>query len=78
MDISSIALQGLQQADVQLEAAAAGLASSGGNSASPAVDTVGLPSQIVALTSAQTSYAVNVESLKTVDQVQKTLINLLA
>jgi hypothetical protein len=78
MDLSSIALQGLQQADVQLEAAAANLANAGTNTAGPSLDTVDMASQIVALNSAQASVQLNLETLKTIDQVQQNVINLLA
>ena len=76
MDLSSIALQGLQQADAQLEAAVANLASVGANSLGPNLDTVDLASQIVALNSAQDSFTVNLEALKTADQIQQSLLNL--
>lgn len=78
MDLSAIALQGLQQADVQLEAAAANLANAGANFAGPTLDTVDLATQIVALNSAQDAFAVNLDTLKTADQVQQTVLNLLA
>jgi flagellar basal body rod protein FlgC len=78
MDLSAIALQGLQQADVQLEAAAANLANAGANSAGPSLDTVDLATQIVALNSAQNLFAVNLDTLKTADQVQQSVLNLLA
>ena len=78
MDLSAIALQGLQRADVQLEAAAANLAKAGANSAGSSLDTVDLATQIVALNSAQDIFAVNLVTLKTADQVQQTVLNLLA
>jgi flagellar basal body rod protein FlgC len=78
MDLSAIALQGLQQADVQLEAAAVNLANAGANSAGLSLDTVDLAAQIVALNSAQNLFAVNLDTLKTADQVQQSVLNLLA
>ena len=78
MDLSAIALQGLQQADVQLETAASNLANAGANSAGPSLDIVDLASQIVALNSAKTLAQVNLEALKTADQIQKNVLNLIA
>ena len=77
MDASSIALQGLQQADIQLETAAARIASFGANSSDDAtLDVVDLSAEIVALMSAQNAFAVNLATLKTVNQMQKNLIDL--
>jgi flagellar hook protein FlgE len=74
MDISAIALQGLDQASAQLEAAAAQIASAGAASPDGAnLDTVNLSTQMVALMSAQTLFAANLATLKTSDQMQKTL-----
>jgi len=79
MDLSAIALQGLSQAEVQLDAAASGLATAGAASPNGAnLDVVDLSSQIVALTSAQTAFAIDLATLKTADQVQENLINLTA
>ena len=78
MDLSAIALQGLQQADVQLETAASNLANAGANSTGPSLDIVDLASQIVALNSAKTLAQVNLEALKTADQIQKNVLNLIA
>jgi flagellar hook protein FlgE len=77
MDPSSIALQGLQQADVQLEAAAARIASTGGNSPdSTNLDVVHLSAEMVALMSAQNLFDVNLATLKTTDQMQKSVVDL--
>ena len=79
MDPSSIALQGLQQAEVQLNAAAARLANAGGTPSSGAnLDVVDLSAEMVALMSAQTMLSVNVATLKTADQMQKSLIDVTA
>jgi len=79
MDPSSIALQGLQLAEVQLNAAAARLADAGGASPNGAnLDVVDLSQDLVALIAAQTSFSVNVATLKTADQMQKSLIDLTA
>jgi len=74
MDISSIALQGLQQAAVQLESAAAKIADAGASSAG--VDAVDLSAETVALTSAQVQYDANLATLKTADQVEQNLVKL--
>ena len=72
MDPSSIALQGLQQAEVQLEAAANSSASAGGASPSGAnLDVVDLSAEMVALMTAQNQVAVNLATLKAVDHIQQ-------
>lgn len=79
MDPSSIALGGLQQAEVQLNSAATELANAG--TASPNgvnLDVVDLSAEMVALMSAQTMFSVNIATLKTADQMQKALIDLKA
>ena len=79
MDLSAIALQGLAQADVQLNAAASTLATAG--AASPDgvnVDVANLSAEIAALNAAKTLVAVNLSALKTADQIQQSTINLFA
>jgi flagellar hook protein FlgE len=79
MDPSSIALQGLQQADVQLETAAARIAGAGSNSPDAGnLDVVDLSAEMIALMSARTMFDVNLATLKTADQMQKSLIDLTA
>jgi len=79
MDISSIALQGLNQASAQLDAAASQIASAGAASPDRAnLDTADLSTQMVALTSAQTLFEADLATLKTADQMQKSLIDLTA
>jgi flagellar hook protein FlgE len=79
MDLSAIALQGLQQAEVQLNDATAKLASAGGTDANPGnVDVVDLSAEMVALTSAQTLFSVNLATLKTADQIEQSVIDLTA
>jgi flagellar hook protein FlgE len=79
MDPASIALQGLQQAEAQLNAAAAKIASAGASSADGAgLDVVDLSAEMVALMSAQAAFEVNLATLKTADQMQKGLIDLTA
>jgi hypothetical protein len=58
MDISAIALQGLDQASAQLDAAAAGIASAGAASPDGAnLDVVSLSEEVEALISAKTLYS---------------------
>ena len=79
MDLSAIALQGLEQGQAQLEQAAARLAGAGAESPDGAsLDTVELSAEIVALMSAKTQFSANLSTLKTADQIQKNAINLIA
>ena len=78
MDISAIALQGLEQAQVQLQTAATRLAGAGLSSDGFNLDSVDLSAGIVALMSAKNNFSVNASVLKTADEIQKTAINLMA
>jgi flagellar hook protein FlgE len=78
MDISAIALGGLEQAQVQLEKAAISLAGAAGSSSSASSDSVDLSAGIVALLSAKNDFAVNISVLKTADQIQKSAIDIMA
>jgi flagellar hook protein FlgE len=79
MDLSAIALQGLGQAEVQLEAAATALASAGTLSPDAAsADAVDLSTEILALLSAKNEFSANLTTLKLADEIQKNTINLLA
>jgi flagellar hook protein FlgE len=79
MDPSAIALQGLQQAELQLDAAAAGIAGKEtGSSSEGNVDVVDLSAEMTALMSAQILYEANLATLKTADQVEQNLVNLTA
>jgi len=79
MDLSAIALQGIDQAEAGLEAAASGLPSAAGLSADGAApDTVTLSSEVVALLSARDQFSVGVATLKIADETQKSAVNLLA
>jgi flagellar hook protein FlgE len=78
MDASSVALQGLQQADTQLDAAASAIANAGNSASAAPVDVVDLSAEMVALMSAQNSFEVNLATLKTADQMQKSLIDVRA
>jgi len=77
MDPSSIALQGLQQAEVQAEMAATAIAgAASANGGNP--DVVDLSPEMLTLISAQASFAANIATLETVDQMQKTLLDVTA
>ena len=79
MDSTSIALQGLQQADAQLESAAGKIASFGASSPDGAnLDVVDLSAAVVALLSAKNLYAANLGSVKAADDAQKSAIDLIA
>ncbi len=79
MDASSIALQGLEQASAQVDAIAGRIASAGSFSDSPApVDTVSLSEEMVALMSAKTAFAANVDVFKTAEQTQQSVLNVMA
>ena len=77
MDSSSIALQGLQRADAQLNNAAAKIANAGAASPDGAnPDTVDLSKEMVALTTGQASAEANLATLKTEDQIEQRLVDL--
>ena len=74
MDPSSIALQGLHQADLQLEQAASRIASAGAASDGN-VDVVDLSAEFVALMTAKMLFEANLATLKTTGEMQKSLID---
>jgi hypothetical protein len=77
MDPSAIALQGLQQADAQLEAAATKIANAGATSPDGIpLDTVDLRVEMVALMAAQNLFEANIATIKTTDQMRKALIDI--
>ena len=79
MDLSSIALQGLQQADTQLANAASNIASFQANTpAGAGVDTVDLSAAVVELLSAKNNYSANAATVKVAEEIQKNTIDLLA
>jgi hypothetical protein len=77
VDISAIAVQGLDQAQAQLETAATRLASAGVSPDGSNLDTVDLSAGIVALMSAKNNFLVNATVLKTANEIQKTAIDLM-
>jgi flagellar hook protein FlgE len=79
MDISAIALQGLQQADAQLNQAALQVASYGSSSPSGAnLDTVDLSAAMVSLMSAKIDFQANLKVMQTAEQVQQNLLDVTA
>jgi len=79
MDLSAIALQGLEQGQVQLEQAATRLAGAGADSADGAgLDTVDLSAEIVALMSAQNQFSASLSILKTAEELQKNTLDVMA
>ena len=79
MDISSIALQGLEQAQLQLQSAASQLSSATtASSAGSPADTVDLSVAAVSMISAKEQSSTSVDAMKIADEVQKTLLSLLA
>ena len=73
MDISAIALQGLQQADAQLNQAAMQVLGYGAN-----LDTVDLSAAMVSLMSAKIDFQVNLKVMQTAEQVQQNLLDVTA
>jgi|HubBroStandDraft_1064217.scaffolds.fasta_scaffold47676_2 flagellar basal body rod protein FlgC len=79
MAASAIALQGLQQAEVQLNTAASAIANAGASSGNGAtLDIVSLSEEMVAMMSAQTSFSANLATLETTDQMQQNLLDVTA
>lgn len=76
MDVTPIALQSIEQAQVRLEAAATGIASAGDASAGGA--TVDLSAEVVALLASKNQVSLDAATLKIADQTQKSVLNLLA
>jgi flagellar hook protein FlgE len=79
MDPSAIVLQGLQQAEAQLETAAARIARAGATSPDgSSLDVVDLSAEMLALMSAQASFSANLATIKAADQMLKSLVDLKA
>ena len=79
MDLSAIALQGLQQPDAQLNAAASKIASFEASSPDGAgLDSVDLSAEVVALMSARNQSEANLATLHTASEIQKNVIDLMA
>jgi hypothetical protein len=79
MQICAIALQGLNQAQAQVEQAGGRLASIGSNtSQGTPVDTASLSDAAVSLLSGKNEFAANIQLLKVADEMQAQTVNLLA
>jgi flagellar hook-associated protein FlgK len=79
MDASSIALQRLDQANSQLNAAASQIAQSGAASASgDGQDIVSLSEEMVALMSAQNQFAASADVLQAANETQQRLLDVMA
>ncbi|HUM04924.1 MAG TPA: flagellar basal body rod C-terminal domain-containing protein [Terriglobales bacterium] len=78
MDLSAIALQGLRQAEVNLDKAATRIASFGADSANGDADSVDLSAEMVALMSAKNHFSLNLQTLETANEVQQSVIDILA
>lgn len=79
MEISAIALQGLNQAQAQVEQAGGRLASIGANSGDGTpVDTANLSEAAVSLLTGKNAFAANIQLLKVADEMQSQAISLLA
>ncbi|MBI1739705.1 MAG: hypothetical protein HY233_02490 [Acidobacteriales bacterium] len=77
MDLSAIALQGLEQAQIQLEKTATRLASGEAPDGATS-DTVDLSAEMVALLSAKNQFSANLSTLKIADEIEKNVIDLMA
>jgi flagellar basal body rod protein FlgG len=78
MELSAIALQGLEQAQVQFEHAAAQVTASTATSDGTPVDTVDLSQAMVLLLSARNQFEANIAVLKTADEMQRQVFDVLA
>jgi hypothetical protein len=77
MDLSAIAIQGLSQADTQLEQAATAIASEGALAPDGSnVDIVDLSAEIVALSSTKIQFSANLATLKVANEIQKETVDL--
>lgn len=79
MDISAIALNGLHQAETQVEQAAVRLGSIGSNpSQNTPVDTASLSEAAVSLIAGKDAYATGIKVLETANVMERQAIDLLA
>jgi flagellar hook protein FlgE len=78
MSASAISIQGLEQANDQVNAVAEAIATSGTSSNNTDPSVADLSGDIVSLTSAQVSYEANLAALSTSDQMEQSLIDITA
>lgn len=74
MEIASIGLQGMKQAEGRLEKTASNLAKIG----TPETDTVSLSDEMVSLLSEKNDFAINTKLVQTGDEMQKRVLDILA
>jgi flagellar hook protein FlgE len=78
MDISAIALQGMEKAETLLGNTANKVANTGTSPGGANLDTVDLSKEMVALMTAATDFSANASVLKTADQMEKQTTDLIA
>jgi hypothetical protein len=78
MSTSAISIQGLEQANDQLNAAADAIAKAVTPPSSSVPVAPDLAADIVSLTSAQTQFETSISTLKTADQIEQRLIDITA
>jgi flagellar basal body rod protein FlgC len=73
MDISSVALQGLNKADLQLDNAASKIAGAGSSVSAGQlpVDTVDISQEAVSMLSAKNAFEANIKTLEVSNQMQQ-------
>jgi hypothetical protein len=77
MDLAAVAVQGIDLAQVQLEAAALGIARATALSPDAAsTDTVDISAEVVALLSAKNQFSVHLTTLRIADETQKSVVDL--
>jgi hypothetical protein len=78
MDISAIALDGLERAQQRFDTSATRLSRASLPQDTPAVDSVDLSTAVVGLMTAQNDYKVNVKVAQTGDEMQRAVLDILA
>jgi flagellar hook protein FlgE len=79
MGIFAIGLQGLEHAQASVQKTAERLAGTGAASTSPGTpDTVDISQEMVSLMQARNDFAANIRMLKTADEMQRQVMDLLA
>ena len=78
MDVTAIAAAGVDAAQARFEKAATGVVAAAGGSDAGGVDTVSLSDATVALLSAKNEFSANIRVAHVADDMQKTVLNLLA
>jgi flagellar hook protein FlgE len=76
MEISAIALSGMQQAQTRLDKTATRIAAAA--DPSTPTDTADLSGNMVALLEARNAFAANAQTMRTADQIERNVLNILA